>query len=121
MHSDPDSRDFRRSLRRDATDAEQRLWRLLRDRRLGAKFRRQHSIGPYVVDFYCPRLRLAIELDGGQHFHPDEIDRDARRTVYLRARGVRVLRFHNVELLGETDGVLERIWEELGRASTPSP
>jgi len=109
---DPEPLAFRRSLRRDSTDAEQRLWRVLRDRRLaGVKFRRQHPVGRYVLDFYCPALRLAIELDGGQHFEPQEIRRDAARTAYLEALGIRVLRFTDRELFGEADGVLETIWD----------
>src|SRR5215216_2343610 len=77
-----------RQLRRDSTDAEGRLWWILRNRQIaGAKFRRQHEFGPYVLDFYCPERKLVVEADGGQHWEPDEAARDARRTAYLAARG----------------------------------
>lgn len=81
-----------RQLRTNQTDAEKRLWRALRNRQLGnAKFRRQVSIGPYVVDFLCHEASLVIELDGGQH--ADRVDHDARRTAFLEKEGYRVLRF----------------------------
>jgi very-short-patch-repair endonuclease len=100
----------RRALRRDATDAEVVLWRLLRSRQLlGLKFRRQHSLGPYVVDFFCADHRLAVELDGGQHFTLEGQAHDRRRTEYLASHGVRILRFSNRELFGELEGVLEAI------------
>lgn len=87
----------RRELRVHATDAERLLWRVLRMRLLvGLKFRRQHSVGPYIIDFYCADRQLAVELDGGQHFTVEGLDYDRRRTAYLAARGIRVLRFTNV-------------------------
>jgi adenine-specific DNA-methyltransferase len=111
-----DATDFRRTLRCDSTDAEARLWNLLRNRRLGPKFRRQHQLGPYVLDFYCAEHQLAIELDGGQHFDPCEMERDARRTAFLEAQGIRVVRFTNVEVFGEVEGVMQVIWDEIGGA-----
>ncbi len=105
---------FRRGLRRDSTDAERVLWRLARGGALGAKVRRQHPVGPYVLDFFCAGQRLAIELDGGQHWCDDGPERDAARTAYLAARGIRVLRFSNVELLEETEAVLRVIREAIG-------
>jgi len=93
-------------LRRDMTDAERKLWLSLRDRRLdGHKFRRQSTIGPYIVDFLCAEVMLIIELDGGQH--SPEID--ASRTHYLKERGYRVLRFWNNDVLENFEGVLETI------------
>jgi very-short-patch-repair endonuclease len=106
----------RRALRGSATDAERLLWRLLRARQfLGLKFRRQHSVGPYIVDFYCADRRLAVELDGGQHFTVEGQAYDKRRTEYLAARGVRVLRFANNELFENTDGVLEVLRQSVGK------
>ncbi len=103
-----------RELRQNATDAERLLWHLLRNRHLaGAKFRRQHPVGPYILDFYCAQARLAIELDGGQHSEAAQQRRDARRTRVLEAQGVRVLRFWNNEVLAETEAVLETIWNAL--------
>jgi very-short-patch-repair endonuclease len=100
----------RRELRRNATDAERALWSLLRSRQLSdLKFRRQHSVGPYILDFYCAACKLAVELDGGQHLTPAGEQHDQKRTDYLAARGVRVLRFSNRDLLTEADGVLQAI------------
>jgi type I restriction enzyme M protein len=100
----------RRALRGRATEAERLLWRLLRSRQfLDLKFRRQHPIGPYIVDFYCAHRRLAVELDGGQHFTLEGQAYDRRRTAYLARRGIRVLRFTNRELFENTDGVLEGV------------
>ncbi len=100
-----------RELRRDPTDAESLLWWLLRNRQLaGVKFRRQHPYGPYILDFYCPERQLAVEADGSQHLEHAEVERDAARTRYLEASSLRVLRFSNLEILGETDSVLQVIW-----------
>jgi len=101
---------YRRWLRRQATPAERRLWACLRKRQLaGRRFRRQHSIGPYVVDFYCPSERLVIELDGAGHEDVARACYDARREAYLRSRGLRVLRFENRQVLEQLDTVLEAI------------
>ncbi len=98
---------FRRHLRGNATDAEAHLWRFLRSRRLeGFKFRRQHPAGPFVLDFFCEERELAVELDGGQHFLPAEMNRDHARTAYLSSLGITVLRFTNTEALAETEAVL---------------
>jgi very-short-patch-repair endonuclease len=98
-----------RALRRDSTDAEKRLWAILRNRNLdGWKFRRQVAIDSFIVDFCCIEARLIVELDGGQHAdkhkHYDDV-----RTRELKARGFRVLRFWNSEALQETEGVVQEI------------
>jgi len=94
------------TLRRNQTDAEERLWAHLRNRRLGGfKFRRQATVGFHVADFLCPEKRLIVELDGGQHSE----EADARRTARLEALGYRIIRFWNNEVLGNTDGVLQVI------------
>ena len=99
-----------RRLRRDQTEAEERLWYYVRDRRLeGAKFVRQFQIDRYVADCACRSARLAIELDGGQH---DPV-RDAARTEIIKRYGYLVLRFWNNDVLQNTDGVLEAIREQL--------
>lgn len=101
-----------RKLRRNATDAEKRLWSALRHRQLGdTKFRRQHPLGPYIVDFFCLERGLVVELDGGQHAAQREAD--AKRDDWLAAQGFRVLRFWNHEVLSNTEGVLLRIEEAL--------
>jgi very-short-patch-repair endonuclease len=104
--------DRARRLRATMTDAEQRLWYHLRGRRfLGAKFRRQMPLGRYVVDFVCLEQRLVLELDGGQH--ADRTGADQDRDAWLRARGFRVLRFWNNEVMEDLPGVLARIACEL--------
>ena len=113
------ARDRARSLRAAATEAERGLWQRLRNRQLkGAKFRRQHQIGPYIADFFCPEARLVIELDGGQHARQAEREADRRRTQYLEGQGYTVLRFWNHEVLNNIDGLLARIVEYL---QGPSP
>jgi len=101
-----------RWLRRNSSDVELRLWQRLRRGQIdGHAFRRQHPAGPYVLDFYCPKLALAIELDGGQHNDAAMIVRDARRTAWLKERGVTVLRFWNIDVMQNPSGVLQRIKE----------
>jgi very-short-patch-repair endonuclease len=102
-----EKRDTARTLRRNATDAERAMWRLLRDRRLaGIKFRRQVPIGPFIADFASIAHRLVVEIDGGQHA---ESPSDARRDAFLAAEGWRVLRFWNNDVTQNRDGVLESI------------
>ncbi len=102
--------DFVRKLRQAQTDAEQLMWLMLRDRRLlDLKFRRQHPVEPYVLDFYCHDMKLAIELDGGQHNEPMTRKKDEIRTQFLEDQGIRVLRFWDHEVLKETEAVLEAI------------
>jgi len=97
-----------RRLRRDGTDVERRLWYKLRNAQIdGASFRRQHAAGNYILDFYCPALQLAIELDGGQHAQAESQDR--QRDEWLRQRGVTVLRFWNSDVTENLSGVLEVI------------
>src|SRR5262249_36369405 len=99
-----------RRLRQTMTDAESRLWFAMRDRRLaGYKFRRQHPIEGFVVDFACTKYRLVVEADGGQH---NENERDARRTAKIEAFGWRVLRFWNNDILSNTEGVILTILRE---------
>jgi len=97
-----------RRLRRDQTDAEKKLWSHLRRNALGCSFRRQHPIGSYIVDFVCLELRLIVEADGGQHSEL-RAAHDVARTEWLEARGYKVLRFWNNDILANTDGVIEAI------------
>jgi len=93
------------------TDAERRLWACLRGRRLAAyKFRRQHPLGRFIVDFACIEYRLVIEADGGQH---NENEADERRTAWLEREGWQVLRFWNNEILTNSEGVVVMILEAL--------
>jgi very-short-patch-repair endonuclease len=103
-----------RNLRRDQSDAESKLWFLLRDRKLcEVKFRRQHPIGRFIVDFCCLERHLIVELDGGQHAEQKAKEADIERATFLRSKGYRVLRFWNHEVLLETEEVLERIFDVL--------
>jgi very-short-patch-repair endonuclease len=108
------AREFARHLRRKSTDAEKRLWRLLRDRRFADfKFRRQYPCGRYFLDFYCVETKLAVELDGGGHGFPDQRARDGVRNQFLGSMGINVLRFWNHQMRGEVESVRFEIWHEL--------
>jgi very-short-patch-repair endonuclease len=109
----PQLRRFARRMRREPTTAESAMWRLLRHRRLaGFKFRRQHPFGPYILDCYCPRAHLVIELDGDSHATDEGRQADAGRQDYLATRGISILRFWNTEVVEEQEAVLERIVRE---------
>ena len=100
-----------RALRNEPTPAERVLWGALRRQQLGGlRFRRQHPVGRFVLDFYCPGARLAVEVDGGIHDH--QAERDAERTAILKAAGYRVLRFRNDEVSKDLPSVLRRILAE---------
>ena len=111
----------RKALRRNLTDAEQRLWRYLRNQQLGIKCRRQYSVDGYVVDFYAPRAKLAIEVDGDSHFTPQALEYDQRRTDALGRFGIEVLRFTNADIFENIDGVWETIFAALHRRKETSP
>jgi 2-isopropylmalate synthase len=101
------------------TDAERRLWAALRDRQLdGVKFRRQHPLGPYILDFFSEELKLVVEVDGGQHASSQT---DVVRTAWLTAQGCRVLRFWNNDVLRNLPGVLETLRSALTVAPHPDP
>jgi len=111
MKIDPQLLQFAKSMRHTATDAEQLMWQVLRAKRfMGLKFRRQHVIASYIVDFYCHEIGLVIELDGSQHGTDDAIEYDAERTKFLEALGLTVVRYWNQDVLGRTDVVLEDLW-----------
>ena len=106
-----------RGLRQDATDVERRLWQKLRGAQIdGASFRRQHPAGRYILDFYCPALQLAVELDGGQH--ASAASRDQQRDQWLRERGVTMLRFWNSDVTENLSGVLEVIAAKISELKT---
>ncbi|MDP8211812.1 MAG: endonuclease domain-containing protein [Candidatus Zapsychrus exili] len=103
-----------RSLRKNQTDTEQKLWFLLRSRRLnGIKFRRQHPVDNYILDFYCPKYKLCIESDGGQHYEDEEIKKDKIRTKVLSKYGIKVIRFSNKEILENIEGIYKSIEDEI--------
>jgi very-short-patch-repair endonuclease len=111
------SLDFARQLRRASTEAEHRIWRLLRGSRLnGFKFRRQYAVPPYVLDFYCHSAKLAVELDGSQHSNQIDLE----RSRFLERQGIRIIRFWDNDVLSRTEAVLESILTSL-RAPTLTP
>jgi very-short-patch-repair endonuclease len=100
-------------MRRDATNAERVLWRALRSNQLGVTFRRQHPVGLYIVDFVCLEKKLIIEVDGGGHVEPDQIEYDKAREEYLKTCGFRVGRISDRDVLTNLDGATKKILELL--------
>ncbi|WP_017196896.1 endonuclease domain-containing protein, partial [Acinetobacter venetianus] len=108
MKLDPQLLEFAKTMRTNATDAEHLIWQLLRAKRfMNLKFRRQHVIAPYIVDFYCHELGLVIELDGSQHNTDDGRAYDFERTKFLEALGLKVVRYWNNDVFTNTELVLE--------------
>jgi very-short-patch-repair endonuclease len=111
-----------RRLRQQPTWAECKLWTLLRNRRFATfKFRRQHPLGPYVLDFFCAQARLAIELDGDVHGHPTQRVSDTVRDRHLTEQGIRMIRFWNYELHENMESVLDAIFAALTSTQNPHP
>ncbi|OIP78369.1 MAG: hypothetical protein CO002_02925 [Candidatus Portnoybacteria bacterium CG_4_8_14_3_um_filter_44_10] len=110
----PQLKNMARSLRSNMTDAERKLWSELRGKKINnLQFYRQRPIGRYIVDFYCPKKNLVIEIDGGQHYEDMAIKLDEKRTNYLKEEfNLRILRFTNLEVLKNIEGVIIRLIEE---------
>jgi very-short-patch-repair endonuclease len=103
-------KETRKYLRNNLTEAECVLWSVLKGKKLdGRKFRRQHSIGYFIADFYCPSEKLIIELDGKHHFSPEGIEKDRERDEHLKELGIKVLRLENKEVLNNLSEVLKSI------------
>jgi very-short-patch-repair endonuclease len=115
--------DLKRELRSNMTGPEARLWSRLRARQLqGLKFRRQHGIGPYIVDFYCPEQSFVIEVDGDSHADADQIMKNKQREAYMQSLGLRIIRYINDDIVKNLDGVLEDLVERLSsRSTSPHP
>jgi very-short-patch-repair endonuclease len=111
----------RQRLRNNLTLQEVILWSRLRRNQMGYKFRRQHSIGNYIVDFYCPEKKIIIELDGHQHKREKDTRYDAKRTEYFKSLGIKVLRFWNNEINENLEGVILKIEENLQNPHLASP
>ena len=109
LHNIKPLKEFRKDLRNNCTPAEATLWKFLQKNKLGKKFRRQHSVGNYILDFYCPDEKLAIELDGQHHYTNSGLAYDQERTAYLNHRGIKVIRFENEEVFQATEEVLATI------------
>ena len=109
-----------RKLRQNQTPQETKMWNILRNQQIkGCKFRRQYPIGEYIVDFVCKEIKLIIEIDGGQHNTPEQINYDKKRTKYLNSKGYKVLRFWNNEIDKNLEGVYKKIVDVI--SIQPSP
>lgn len=109
-HNDKFLKDYRKDLRNNQTSAETRLWVLIKNKQLeGRKFRRQHSIDNFIVDFYCTNEKLVIELDGQVHYNPVADEQDNKRDEILKAYGIKVLRFENKMVFEQEEIVLKAI------------
>lgn len=111
FHNHPILKSRRKELRNNMTPEEIHLWKYLKNSQLGYKFRRQTSIGPYILDFYCHKAKLIIELDGLQHLNPKDYDKE--RDMFLVSQGYRVMRFSNQEINSEINNVLHKITSKL--------
>lgn len=110
IHNKTELKSFRKQLRNNGTSAEAVLWMQLKQKQLGGlKFRRQHSIGNYIVDFYCPEEKLAVELDGEDHFWEEGLHYDNKRTLHLNSLGITVVRFENKWVFEDINYVLSEI------------
>ncbi len=107
-------KNYRKDLRKHLTPAEARLWNHLKNKQLGHKFRRQHGIGRYIVDFYCADKKLAVELDGSPHDSEQGYAKDENRTEYLQRLNIKVIRFENKDVIKNLEGVLQEIKKNLG-------
>jgi very-short-patch-repair endonuclease len=105
---------FARELRKNMTDAEQVMWRHLKGKQiLGLQFYRQKIIANFIVDFYCPKVSVVIEIDGGQHFDKETLKKDALRDKTLNELNIKVLRYNNLEVMENLDGVLTHLYNEM--------
>ncbi|BCG64454.1 MAG: hypothetical protein methR_P2234 [Methyloprofundus sp.] len=114
----------RRQNRKNPTEPEKRFWSWVRGKQLGCKFRRQHGIGQYIVDFYCTEQALIVELDGDSHYTPEAVAYDIKRTQFLMSKGFKVMRFSNLEIMQNKEGVLSQVLVCLNTGaikSNPSP
>ena len=110
FHNLPHKKDDRRNLRNNLTSAEATLWKSLKSSQLaGRKFRRQHSVGAYILDFYCPEERIPVELDGASHYTATGNLHDTARTAYLNTLGIQVIRFENNLIWSDLASVLQTI------------
>lgn len=119
IHNRKELGTYRKELRNNLTSAEATLWIQLKGKQLdGRKFRRQHSVGTYILDFYCPSEKLCVELDGAGHFTPEGVAYDKERTAYLNSLNIRVIRFENAEVFERMEKVLSEIKSNF---ATPNP
>ncbi len=114
LYQNPKLKALRQGLRSANNSIEYRLWQVLRKRqRLGYKFIRQYSVGKYILDFYCPELRLSIELDGSQHFEPNQRKKDEERTHFLNSKNITEIRFQDNKVFYNVEGIVFEIESEI--------
>jgi very-short-patch-repair endonuclease len=120
MHNDAKPEIYKNAakLRENMTEAELKLWEYLKTKPFGYKFRRQHPFGIFVLDFYCHKLRISIEVDGHYHLYGEQRERDVERTAYVQSLGITEYRFTNEEILDDFDKSIDSI-NEILRAATP--
>ncbi|MBM2815994.1 MAG: methyltransferase [Ignavibacteria bacterium] len=119
IHNKIELKQFRKQLRNSMTKAEVLLWINLKNGKLNEhKFRRQHSVGNYILDFYCPQINLALEIDGSQHYSDEGKEKDLERENFLKTLNIKVLRYSNFEVLSNIDGVIEDIRKNLPPPTT---
>ncbi len=122
IHNHPRLKQKRRDLRNNSTPAEIRLWNYLKNKQLNnRKFRRQHSIGNFIVDFYCPCEKLVIELDGSIHSNIVNEEYDANRTKFLNSLDIKVIRFKNDDVFNNIENVMLTTIDNFNISTTPSP
>lgn len=122
IHNKIELKQLRQNLRKGLTPAEVRLWKYLKDSQLeGRKFRRQHSIGQFIIDFYCPEEKLAIELNGNIHFNPINENHDLDKKKYLNSLNIKVIEFKNREIFEKLEIVLGIIKSNFREFTTPTP
>ncbi|MBI4092308.1 MAG: endonuclease domain-containing protein [Candidatus Kerfeldbacteria bacterium] len=120
LYNDPSFKRRRQKLRNESTPAERKLWGHLRKSQfLGLKFQRQYGIGPYVLDFFCPEMRLAIEVDGDSHFRPGARAYDRQRQKFIESEDITVVRFLNTDIHENIDGVLEQLHKVITNLCLP--
>ncbi|OQY41910.1 MAG: hypothetical protein B6227_03795 [Fusobacteriia bacterium 4572_74] len=107
------TKDKKNILKKNMTLEEELLWKNIRKDQLGVRFRRQYGIGKYIVDFYCPKLRLVIEIDGEQHYNQKGLEYDHVKEKYMKELGIKTLRFSNAEVRDNIESVVEKIKKEI--------
>lgn len=121
LYNDILSKKQRRQLRENQTDAERLFWKYLRNKQTGVKFFRQYGIGPYILDFYSPKTRLAIELDGGQHAEKEARCHDEKRSYFLSRHNIKTIRFWNNDVLKNIEVIFAHIQEKITPPTSPYP
>ena len=121
LHNKKSIQDKRKRLRNYGTPAEAALWKIIRNRNIaGLKFRRQHSVGNFILDFYCPAIRLCIELDGEDHYWQEGMERDKIKTEFLIKNNIHVIRFENRLVFEDAEFIIGSIIKYMN-STTPSP